>query len=71
MPKISLFEGVMVTVIRISQLPLESAMIVVETPFTIGPSALPAREMVPDGLSEALDAGTRVPTRPVTVTVLP
>ncbi len=61
----------MVTVARISQLPLGSAMIVVTTPFTIGPSALPPREMVPDGLRAALDAGTTVPMRPVRVTVPP
>ena len=71
MPKISLFEGVMVAVARISQLPLSSAMIVVVTPFKIAPSALPPREIVPVGLSEALDAGTTVPMRPVMVTVLP
>jgi hypothetical protein len=71
MPKISLFDGVMVTVARVSQLPLSSAMIVVATPFTIGPSALPPREMVPDGLREVLEAGTTVPMRPVIVTVLP
>jgi hypothetical protein len=71
MPKISLFEGVMVTVARISQLPLASAIIVVATPLAIRPSALPPREKVPDGLREVFEAGTTVPMRPVTVTVLP
>lgn len=69
--KYSLFEGVTVAVARISQLPLPSAMIVVATPFTIGPSALPLRETVPDGLREVLEADTTVPMRPIMVTVLP